>query len=82
MKAQRPVMVWGPGGVGKSEGIEQITQEDNLGYICIEAPVRDPVDLCGYPAEEGQYMVWRRPKILPESGSGILHIDELPDCIT
>lgn len=79
-KAHLPTMVWGPGGVGKTEGIEQVAKEDNLQYICFEAPVREPVDICGYPAEEGKYMVWKRPSILPEDGEGIFHIDELPDC--
>jgi hypothetical protein len=80
MDAHLPIMLWGPGGVGKSEAVEQIAKELEIGYICFEAPIRDPIDICGYPAEEGKYMIWRRPSILPESGSGIFHIDELPDC--
>lgn len=79
MKAGAPLMIWGPGGVGKSEGIEQLAEELGIQYRCIEAPTRDPIDIVGYPAEEGKYMVWRRPSILPETGKGIFHVDELPD---
>ena len=79
IKADIPLMIWGPGGIGKSEGIEQVAIEDKIGYYCFEAPVRDPIDICGYPAEDGKYMVWKRPCILPEEGRGIFHIDELPD---
>ena len=72
-------MAWGPGGAGKSDGAEQATEELGINFLCIEAPVHDPIDLCGYPMEKDGKMKWARPEILPEEGEGILLIDELPD---
>jgi hypothetical protein len=79
MNAGVPLMAWGPGGVGKSEGPEQIAKEMNIGFEVIEAPLIDPSDILGLPDISGDKTVFKRPALLPDSGKGILLIDELPD---
>jgi len=46
---KRPVFLWGPPGIGKSELMQQITEEDNGFLIDLRLPLLDPTDIKGYP---------------------------------
>ena len=77
--ADLPLMAWGPGGVGKTRGSEQVSDELNINHIIIQGPLLQPVDLLGLPDRNKDRTIWLRPEILPEEGDGIILIDELPD---
>jgi hypothetical protein len=67
-KSKRPVFLWGPPGVGKSELVESVCGSyDNSLLIDIRLSVYDPTDLKGYPAPdlENKQMVWLPSVDLP-----------------
>ena len=49
INAQRPVMLWGPPGIGKSEIIEQIGKETDRNVIDLRLLLLEPTDLRGIP---------------------------------
>jgi len=83
------VMLWGPPGVGKSQGVRQIAKsiEDNTNKKVVITDVRlllfNPVDLRGIPTanEDKSLAVWLKPKIfqMDESDNvvNILFLDEI-----
>lgn len=83
------VMLWGPPGVGKSQGIRQISEkiEENTAKSVIVTDVRlllfNPVDLRGIPTanKEKTLAVWLRPQIFQMDDSpdviNILFLDEI-----
>jgi hypothetical protein len=79
MKADIPLFAWGPPGIGKTEGVRQLADELNIGFISITAPLLQPVDLLGLPDRDNHKTIWLRPDILPTEGEGIILIDEIPD---
>ena len=48
-RRKRPVFIWGPPGVGKSEIVESITQEINGYMIDLRLALMEPTDLRGIP---------------------------------
>ena len=66
-KVKRPVFLWGPPGVGKSELVADLTTE--LGGLCIDLRLgqMDPTDLRGIPFynKENGKMDWAEPVELP-----------------
>jgi hypothetical protein len=66
-KVKRPVFLWGPPGVGKSELVADLTKE--LGGLCIDLRLgqMDPTDLRGIPFynKENGKMDWAEPVELP-----------------
>lgn len=83
------VMLWGPPGVGKSQGIREVaaTVERNTGKKVVVTDIRlllfNPVDLRGIPTVNADktLAVWLKPKIfqMDESDStvNILFLDEI-----
>lgn len=83
------VMLWGPPGVGKSQGIRQVAKEiaDKTGKKVEITDVRlllfNPVDLRGIPTanEDKTLAVWLKPKIFQMDDSpeviNILFLDEI-----
>ena len=83
------VMLWGPHGVGKSQGIRQVAKEiaDKTGKKVEITDVRlllfNPVDLRGIPTanEDKTLAVWLKPKIFQMDESAdvinILFLDEI-----
>ena len=89
-KKQRPMFVWGPPGIGKSETFEQIKQDYiDQGQTChlIDARLAlwDPTDLKGYPYfdQTANKMRFSAPDELPDEEMAaqydiiILFLDEL-----
>lgn len=78
LSTQQPVFLWGPPGVGKSQVIHQTAAEIGLNILDVRAILLDPVDLRGLPkiSDDG-FSEWCSPAFLPQSGDGILFLDEL-----
>ncbi|KUG28598.1 hypothetical protein ASZ90_001523 [hydrocarbon metagenome] len=74
----RPVFLWGPPGVGKSQVVAQTARALGRHLADIRAVLLDPVDLRGLPAIGDDGLChWRPPAFLPTSGQGVLFLDEL-----
>lgn len=75
---RQPVFLWGPPGVGKSQIVAQTAASLGLALIDIRAVLLDPVDLRGLPQIDGDGRThWRAPAFLPQTGEGVLFLDEL-----
>jgi midasin (ATPase involved in ribosome maturation) len=74
-----PAFLWGPPGIGKSSIVKQISQQHNLDFIDLRLSLLDPTDLKGIPFydKDSHRALWASPAFLPQSGSGILFLDEL-----
>jgi hypothetical protein len=84
-RVQRPLFLWGPPGIGKSELVENITQE--LGGLMIDLRLgqMEPTDIRGIPFynKEVGKMDWAPPIELPDEETAkeypivVLFLDEL-----
>jgi hypothetical protein len=88
MKARRPLFIWGPPGIGKSELVQGISDSGALGRSCVldlRLALLEPTDLRGYPFRnpETNTMDWAPPADLPtvefaaQYDTVILFLDEL-----
>lgn len=85
--ARRPFFLWGQPGVGKSDTLRQTCEEigretEAQGFELrdVRATLLDPVDLRGLPAPDPgdpRFVRWLTPDFLPQTGAGILFLDEL-----
>lgn len=68
VKTKRPVFLWGPPGIGKSEVVEQITNELGGYMIDLRLGQMEPTDLRGIPFynKETGKMDWAPPIELPD----------------
>lgn len=74
----RPVFLWGPPGVGKSQVVAQAAAALGRELTDIRAVLLDPVDLRGLPAPSADGRChWLPPAFLPTDGRGVLFLDEL-----
>ena len=83
-RAKRPVMLWGPPGIGKSEAVMELGEELGREVIDVRLALWDPTDLKGMPFynPQSQRMDWAPPCELPLPGStAILFLDELPSAV-
>lgn len=81
IKVQRPVFMWGPPGIGKSDIVKQIGEEQGREVIDVRLSLWEPTDIKGIPyynADLGS-MTWAPPAELPtdEDSTAILFLDEL-----
>ena len=81
IKLQRPIMMWGAPGIGKSDIVKQIADSQKREVIDIRLPLWEPTDIKGIPyynAKENN-MVWAAPAELPtdEKSTSIIFLDEL-----
>ena len=62
-KTKRPVFLWGPPGIGKSEVVAGITEELGGYMIDLRLGQMDPTDLRGIPFynKDKGVMFWARP---------------------
>ena len=85
-KKQRPIFIWGPPGIGKSEVVHQIGDEYKKSLVIdIRLSLWEPTDIKGIPyfdAVQGR-MVWAPPVELPDEATAkkhdiiILFMDEM-----
>lgn len=87
-KKKRPIFLWGPPGIGKSELVEGIAESGTLGrtkVIDMRLALFEPTDLRGYPVPDvnSGVMKWLPPADLPtqelssEYDTIIVFLDEL-----
>ena len=79
--ANRPVMIWGPPGIGKSEIIDEIGKDLKRNVIDLRLLLLEPTDLRGIPyfnSKENK-MDWAPPVDLPDDpkATDILFLDEI-----
>jgi len=72
-----PLHIWGPCGTGKSQIVGQVASDLGYEFLDVRAVQLDPVDLRGLPRISSDQTEWVPPKFLPNSGKGILFLDEL-----
>lgn len=80
----RTVFLRGPSGIGKSAVVFQASEllgehvSNWQGVVDLRLAQMDPTDLRGIPHVTGDNRTsWARPDFLPQSGAGILFLDEL-----
>lgn len=80
-KVKRPVFIWGPPGIGKSDIVHQIGAEQNREVIDVRLSLWDPTDIKGIPFfnPTSNAMEWAPPVELPTDpeSTAILFLDEL-----
>jgi hypothetical protein len=81
IKRDTPAFLWGGPGIGKSAVVRQVADEMGVNMIDFRAVLRDPVDLRGLPAIQGDTAKWLAPDDLPQAArdgeEGIFFMDEL-----
>ena len=89
-KVKRPVFLWGPPGIGKSEVVEEIIKEIGGAMINLRMDQMEPTDIRGVPFYNKKLgkMDWRTPESLPTEESAsrypivVLFLDEKDSSIT
>ena len=81
IQKRRPVFLWGPPGIGKSDIVKQIGEDTNREVIDVRLALWEPTDIKGIPyynAEQGK-MVWAPPAELPTDpeSTALIFLDEL-----
>lgn len=81
IKINRPVFMWGPPGVGKSDIVKQIGDEQGREVIDVRLSLWEPTDIKGIPYFNSTQntMTWAPPSELPtdKDSTAILFLDEL-----
>ena len=84
-KKKRPLFLWGPPGIGKSDIIHQIGESMEAHVVDIRLSLWEPTDIKGIPyyAANDNKMVWAAPAELPDEETAskykniILFLDEM-----
>jgi hypothetical protein len=78
---QRPVFMWGPPGIGKSDIVKQIGDDARREVIDVRLSLWEPTDIKGIPYfdSNANTMTWAPPAELPTdpASTAILFLDEL-----
>jgi MoxR-like ATPase len=74
---QISTMIWGAPGIGKSSIVSQLAIEHQLQFIDLRLSQLAPTDLRGLPVAEAGRSKWFPPEFLPQTGKGILFLDEI-----
>ena len=85
MLKKRPIFLWGPPGIGKSDVVHQIGADLNAHVIDVRLSLWEPTDIKGIPYfdSNNERMVWAPPVELPDAEmsakheSIILFLDEM-----
>lgn len=84
MHINRPLMLWGPPGVGKSQVVAQFARSIGAELVDIRLSQYDSVDLRGLPDVQHGFTTWCPPVTLPFVGSDfpsdkpiVLFLDEI-----
>lgn len=81
IQTRRPVFLWGPPGIGKSDIVKQIGEDAGREVVDVRLALWEPTDIKGIPyynSDQGK-MVWAPPSELPtnEDSTAIIFLDEL-----
>jgi len=76
-KANRPVLLSGPTGVGKSECLAQAAELNGMELIVRDLSLMEAPDLAGLPVIREDRMSYAAPSFLPRSGKGLMVFEEL-----
>jgi hypothetical protein len=84
-KAKRPVFLWGPPGIGKSEVVQEVADELNGHVIDLRMAQMEPTDIRGIPFfnKDINKMDWAAPVDLPDADFAsqfpivVLFLDEM-----
>ena len=68
MRRKRPVFLWGPPGIGKSDVVKQIADTFDAPMIDVRLSLWEPTDIKGIPYFDSNQnkMVWGQPSELPD----------------
>jgi len=81
IKIQRPIFLWGAPGIGKSDIVKQIGDEQDREVIDVRLSLWEPTDIKGIPYYNSveNTMTWAPPAELPTDpeSTAILFLDEL-----
>lgn len=69
VRHRRPLMFWGPMGVGKTEGVEQSAVEHGATLVDVRLSQYESVDFRGIPDIVDGSTVWNMPATLPFKGN-------------
>lgn len=69
VRHRRPLMLWGPMGVGKTEGVEQSAAEHDATLVDVRLSQYESVDFRGIPTVLQGSTVWNMPATLPFKGN-------------
>lgn len=77
--AAQAIMIWGPAGVGKSQAVQEFSQEQGKTLYDVRLPLLDPVDLrgIGVPDLQNRKCVWLPPEFIPTQPNSVLFLDEI-----
>lgn len=71
------VMMWGAPGIGKSSVVNSVAKSNGMDVIDVRLSQLAPTDLRGLPYVEEGKACFAPPSFLPQSGRGILFLDEV-----
>lgn len=83
LRTGRPVLVWGPPGVGKTSVAYQMAADLELTTYTLIGSIREPSDILGFPVVDGHLVRLAAPdwaERLARADQSLLIIDELTTC--
>lgn len=75
--ARQSVMLYGQHGIGKSEFLKNAARSMGIKAIVINLSIMEPTDFVGIPYQANGRTVYAPPSFLPDSGKGLLILEEL-----